>query len=159
MLSERERKAILEEIARAQSGSAACAEALAIVQRERGWVSDEAIRDLSDILGLTPEEIDGIATFYDRIHRRPVGAHVILLCDSVSCWVMGCEGIRVHVEERLGVRLGETTLDGMFTVLPAGCLGACDMAPVMMVDGELYGKLTNEQVDEILKNCGERGAG
>jgi NADH-quinone oxidoreductase subunit E len=158
MLSEREREAILKEIARAPGGSAACAEALGIVQRERGWVSDEAVMDLSGILGLTPEEVDGIATFYDRIHRRPVGAHVVLLCDSVSCWVMGCEGVKAHVEERLGVRLGETTGDGIFTILPAGCLGACDRAPVMMVDGELYGNLTDDKVDEILLRYRDKGA-
>jgi NADH-quinone oxidoreductase subunit E len=158
MLSDREREAILRELTGVPSGSAACAEALGIVQRERGWVSDEAVRDLSDILGLTPEEIDGIATFYDRIYRRPVGAHVILLCDGVSCWVMGCEGIRAHIEERLEVRLGETTGDGMFTFLPAGCLGACDVAPAMMVDGELYGNLNDDKVDEILLRYREKGA-
>jgi NADH-quinone oxidoreductase subunit E len=159
MLSDREREDILRELAGAPSGSSACAEALGIVQRERGWVSDEAVRDLSDILGLTPEEIDGIATFYDRIYRRPVGAHVVLLCDGVSCWVMGCEGIKAHIEERLGVRLGETTGDGVFTFLPAGCLGACDMAPAMMVDGELYGNLTDDKVDEILLRYRTKGAG
>jgi NADH-quinone oxidoreductase subunit E len=157
MLSDREREAILRELTGVPSGSAACAEALGIVQRERGWVSDEAVRDLSDILGLTPEEIDGIATFYDRIYRRPVGTHVILLCDGVSCWVMGCEGIRTHIEKRLAVQPGETTGDGVFTLLPAGCLGACDMAPAMMVDGELYGNLTDDKVDEILLRYREKG--
>jgi len=159
MLSDREREAILREIAGAPSGGAACAEALGIVQRERGWVSDEAVGDLAELLGLTHEEIDGIATFYDRIYRRPVGAHVILICDSVACWAMGYEGIRAHLEERLEAKLGETTGDGMFTFLPAGCLGACDMAPAMMIDGELYGNLTSDKVDEILLRYREKETG
>ena len=79
-----------------------------------------------------------------------MGENVILLCDSVSCWIMGYEDIRSHLKERLGVELGETTADGKFTLLPMACLGTCDRAPAMMVGGDLHRNLDNEKVDEIL---------
>ena len=121
-----------------------------MVQRRRGWVSDETVRDVAEILEMTPAEVDGVATFYSLIFRRPVGRHVILICDSVSCWTMGYDAIREHLKAKLGIGLGETSADGRFTLLPASCLGACDLAPVMMIDEELYGNLTPPKVDEIL---------
>ena len=121
-----------------------------IVQRHRGWVCDESIRDMSELLNATPADLDSLATFYNLIFRKPVGRHVILLCDSVSCWTLGYDAIREHLKAKLCIGLGETSADGRFTLLPASCLGACDLAPVMMVDEELYGNLTPPKVDEIL---------
>jgi NADH-quinone oxidoreductase subunit E len=95
-------------------------------------------------------EVDGLATFYSMIFRRPVGRHVILVCDSVACWVMGYDGLRERLEARLGITLGGTTADGRFTLLPAGCLGVCEHAPAMMVDEDLHLDLTPEKLDEIL---------
>jgi NADH-quinone oxidoreductase subunit E len=102
--------------------------------------------------------VDAIATYSDLVYRRPVGKRVMLLCDSVSCWITGCEGIAAHLKARLGTGPGETSADGRFTLIPVGCLGACELAPVMMMDGELYGNLTPERVDRILEDP-ERGAG
>ena len=99
---------------------------------------------------MTPDELDSVATFYNLIFRRPVGRHVILVCDSVTCWVMGYDAVREHLTAQLGIELGETTADGCFTLLPIACLGACDQAPVMMIDGKLYGSLTPQKIDEIL---------
>jgi NADH-quinone oxidoreductase subunit E len=79
-----------------------------------------------------------------------VGRHIILVCDSVSCWIMGYESMVRHLQERLGIGLGETTADGVFTLLPIACLGACDQAPAMMIDDELYGNLDEKKIDEIL---------
>jgi len=126
-------------------------EALEIVQRRHGWVSDERLKAVADFLNLTVEEVDGVATFYNRIFRRPVGRHVILVCDSVSCWIMGFENILVHITKRLGIGFGETTPDGRFTLLPIQCLGACEQAPAIMIDGTLHGDLTPDKIDEILK--------
>ena len=151
MLSERERVKIEAELARHHDRRSAVTEALVIVQRARGWVSDEAVADLADFLGESAEEVDGIATFYSLIYRRPVGRHVILVCDSVSCWIMGYRTIREHLSKRLGIAFGETTADGRFTLLPVACLGACEQAPAMMVDEDLHGNLTAEKVDEILE--------
>lgn len=125
-------------------------EAMKVVQRHRGWVSDEALRDVGELLEMTAAELDGAATFYNLIYRRPVGRHVILACNSVTCWVMGYEGIRGELSRRLGIGLGETTTDGRFTLLPIACLGACDHAPAMMIDDDLHQDLTPERLDEIL---------
>ena len=126
-------------------------EALKMLQQRRGFISDEAIRDLAALLGMTPDELDAIATFYPFIFRKPVGRHVIYICDNVTCWIMGYESILDHITKRLGVTLGETTLDHNFTVLLVSCIGACDHAPALMIDDELYGDLTPAKIDSILE--------
>jgi NADH-quinone oxidoreductase subunit E len=151
MLSADERREIEATLAHAGGdGQRASIEALAAVQRRHGWVNDEALVDLADCLGLTVHELDSVATFYNDIFRRPVGRHVIRICDSVSCYICGYQTLRQHLERKLGVRLGGTTSDGRFTLIPAPCLGACDRAPVMMVGEELHGDLTEEKIDAIL---------
>jgi NADH-quinone oxidoreductase subunit E len=150
VLSEEEREEIEAEVAIYAQRRAACIEALKVVQQHRGWVSDEAIEELAEFLEMNPAELDGVATFYNLIFRKPVGRHVILVCDSVSCWVMGYDNLRDHLKSRLGIDLGETTADGRFTLLPSVCLGACDHAPVMMVDDDLHLDLTPEKIDQIL---------
>jgi NADH-quinone oxidoreductase subunit E len=154
MLSDRERQKIEDEARHAEHRSAAVSEALLIVQESRGWVSDDGIADVAQALGMTAAEVDGIATFYDLVFRRPVGRHVILVCDSVSCWITGEERIVEHLTRRLGIQVGGTTEDGAFSLLPIGCLGACDQGPAMMIDGELFGNLTPSRVDEILSRYG-----
>jgi len=150
MLSERERLDIEAELQHYDHKRAACVEALMIVQRYRGWVSDDSLQDLAQYLEMTPDELDGVATFYSLVYRRPVGRHVILICDSVSCWIMGYEELRRHLTARLGISLGGTTADGRFTLLPVACLGTCDHAPAMMVDNELYQDLSQERIAQIL---------
>ncbi|MEP7073390.1 MAG: NADH-quinone oxidoreductase subunit NuoE [Nitrosospira sp.] len=150
MLSEQERTEIEAHSHHYPNTRALCVEALKIVQRHRGWVSDESIADVAEALQMTPVELDGVATFYNMIFRKPVGRHVILLCDSVSCWIMGCEHLHQHLHARLGIGLGETTADGRFTLLPNVCLGACDHAPAMMIDNAHYQDLDPARIDEIL---------
>ena len=150
MLSDQERKRIEEELKHHEHKRGAVSEALLIVQESRGWVSDEAVADVAAALDMSVDDVDGIATFYDLIFRRPVGRHVIMICDSVSCWVTGEEKILGHLTTRLGVELGGTTADGEFTLLPVGCLGACDAGPALMVDGELFDHLTIEKTDQII---------
>ncbi len=150
MLSENERREIEEELKHYADKRAVTIEALKVVQQHRGWVSDEGIRDLAEFLEMSPEDLDGVATFYNLIFRKPVGRHVILLCDSVSCWIMGYDRVREHLSARLGIGLGETSADGLFTLLPMVCLGTCDHAPAMMIGEELYQDLTPEKIDQIL---------
>ncbi len=154
MLSEQERQKIAEELKQHDHARGAISEALLIVQEHRGWVPDEALPEVASLLGVSREEVEAIATFYELIFRHPVGRHVILLCDSVSCWITGEPRILDHLQKRLGVGLGGTTPDGQFTLLPAGCLGACDAGPAMMIDGTLYDTLTPEKADEILARYG-----
>ena len=150
MLTAEERQEIEAEFPYYEQKRAVCIEAMKIVQRHRGWVSDESLRDIAQVLEMSPDELDSVATFYNMIFRRPVGKHVILVCDSVSCWVMGYDGIREQLTHRLGIQLGETSADGRFTLLPVACLGACDHAPALMIDNDLYRDLDSKQVDEIL---------
>lgn len=152
MLSKEERQEIEKELPQYPYKHNGCIDALKIVQRHRqGWVSDEAVRDIAAFLGMTPDAVDSVATFYNLIFRRPVGRHKIFVCDSVSCWIMGYEQIRQRLVERLGIDLGGTTRDDQFTLLPIQCLGTCDHAPAMIVDEQLYQNLTPEGLDEILR--------
>ncbi|BCT67304.1 NADH-quinone oxidoreductase subunit NuoE [Nitrosospira sp. NRS527] len=150
MLSEQERHEIAAQSHHYPNNRALCIEALKIVQAHRGWVSDEGIADVAEALQMAAAELEGVATFYNMIFRKPVGRHVILLCDSVSCWIMGYDGLREHLHARLGIGLGETTADGCFTLLPNVCLGACDHAPAMMIDSAHYQDLDPAGIDEIL---------
>ena len=150
MLTEEERQEIDEAIGAAPYRRSARIDAMMAVQRHRGWVSDEALEEIGEYLKLSPDELDSVATFYNLIFRKPVGRHVILICDSVSCWLLEYETMRDHLKARLGIDLGETTADGRFTLLPSVCLGACDRAPVMMIDEKLYGELTPEKIDQAL---------
>src|SRR5262250_3129136 len=109
MLTEEERREIEAELHQYAQKRAVCIDALKIIQRRRGWVSDESIRDLAEFLEMTPDELDSVATFYNLIFRKPVGKHVIFICDSVSCWITGYDRMRKHLHERLGIELGETT--------------------------------------------------
>ena len=138
MLTAQERKEIEVAADHYELKKAAGIEALKIVQKHRGWVSDEALNDVAEMLEMSQTDLDAVATFYNFIFRRPVGRHVILVCDSVSCWIMGYDAIVNHLKARLGIDFGETTGDGRFTLLPQVCLGACDRAPVMMIDEQLY---------------------
>ena len=152
MLTDQEIKEIDRELDHYEQKRAACVEALKIIQQHRGWVSDESIRDIAKHLDMSPDELDNVATFYNLIFRKPVGKHIILICDSISCWIMGYDDIRDHLFNRLGINsLGQTSSDGRFTLLPIPCLGTCDHAPAMMIDAELYRDLDPEKIDAILK--------
>lgn len=151
MLSADERREIEAVSPHYPTRQALCIDAMKIVQKHRGWVSDEGLRDIGELLGMSPADLDGVATFYNLIFRRPVGRHVIYLCDSVSCWIMGCGRLFQHVSDRLHLKPGETTADGRFTLVPIVCLGACDHAPVMMLDGDTHLDLDPAKVDSILE--------
>lgn len=129
---------------------AACIDALKVVQKHNRWVSDEALDELAPILEMSAHEIDSVATFYNIIFRKPVGRHVIFLCDSVSCWIMGYEEIYGALKQKLQIDYGMTTPDDRFTFLPIPCLGTCDRAPAMIVGEDLYRDLKPDQLDEIL---------
>lgn len=152
MLSPEEHQEIVAEFARYPQKQAVCIEAMRIVQRHRGWVSDESIQDVAQLLEMSPSDLDSVATFYNLIYREPVGRHIIQLCNSVSCWVMGYERLREQLSQELGVQFGQTTTDGRFTLLPAVCLGDCDHAPVLMIDGDLHRGLSPDLVKSILEN-------
>ena len=150
MLTAEEEKEIREELANYPTRQAVSIDAMMVVQRHRGWVSDESIRDIAELLGMSTADLDGIATFYNLIRRKPVARHVALICDSVSCWIMGCDRVRDQLCTRLGTPLGGSTSDGRFTLLPVVCLGACDHAPAMMVDDDLYINVDEKNIEDVL---------
>jgi len=125
-------------------------EALKIVQKHQGWVSDESLLAISRYLDIPPSDLEGVATFFNLVYRQPVGRHVMLFCNSVSCWIMGCDGMKQHIKDKLGIEFGETSADGDFTLIPVPCLGDCDRAPVMMVDADLHRNLTPESINKII---------
>lgn len=151
MLSKEEKELIEREMVKFPVKSAASIEALKIVQDKRKWVSDESLADVAEILEMPVAELENVASFYNLIFRKPVGRNVILLCDSISCWVMGYDDILVQLNKKLGISYGETTRDNRFTLLPIQCLGNCDHSPAMMVNNDLYNDLTADKIDEILQ--------
>jgi NADH-quinone oxidoreductase subunit E len=151
MLTEQEKLEIQEEAKHYPYPEVACLDALKIVQQHRGWVNDDAVKDIAALLGTSAEKVEGVATFYSRIYRRPVGRHVILVCDSISCMIMGYESVYNHISGKLGIVFGETTPDNRFTLLPVSCLGNCDQAPALMIDNELYDRVTPDNIDTLME--------
>ncbi len=140
---------IEEEISHLPDRESAAIDALMIVQRHRGWVSDESLYALAQLLEMSSAELDSIATFYNLIFRQPVGRHVVMVCDSVSCYVMGADQLATQVQDTLGIKFGETTEDGRFTLLPIVCLGACDRAPTIMIDKDLIGPVDASSLQDV----------
>jgi NADH-quinone oxidoreductase subunit E len=150
MLTTEEKLEIEKAISLVPVRKAAGIEALKIVQEHRRWISDESLQDVAEYMQMSTEELDSIATFYNLLFRKPVGRHIILVCDSISCWVMGYESLVAELTNRLQIKFGETTFDGRYTMLPNCCLGTCDCAPAFMIDNDLYRNVKADQLDEIL---------
>ena len=123
---------------------------LYLAQREFGHLSDEAILYVADLLGFTPALVYGVATFYTMYNKKPVGKYHLQVCRNLSCSLMGAEHLIDRVSEKLGVKPGETTADGRFTLSTVECLGSCGTAPVMQVNDDYYENLSEESIDAIL---------
>ena len=146
-----ERHAIEHVLSHYEDARAASIDALRIVQKRRGWVPDDAIGAIGAVLGIPASDVEGVATFYNMIFRRPVGRHVIKLCDSISCFLTGYDALREAVTAHTGLGYGETTADGRFTFLPVCCLGNCDKGPAIMIDNDTYGPVTPDEVPALLE--------
>jgi NADH-quinone oxidoreductase subunit E len=146
-----DRASIEREIQHYDDPRAASIGALKIVQKRHGWVPDAAIPAIAGLLGIPASDLEGVATFYSLIFRRPVGRYVIKVCDSVACFLTGYEELRDEICRRLGVGLGETTGDGRFTLLPICCLGACDRGPVLMIDDDTHFGVSPHDVAALLE--------
>lgn len=143
----RELEAVL---ARYPDKEAAILPALHLAQREFGYVSDEAILRVAEILGFTPARIEGVATFYTMYNRRPVGKYHVQICRNISCSLLGAEHLIEHVSKKLGIQPGETTPDGKFTLSKVECLGSCGTAPVLQLNDDYHEDLTEEKIDALL---------
>ena len=155
-LNEHEETAITAQIHHYPQPQAAAIEALKIVQQQQGWVSDGKVKAIAQRLQMSPDEVDSVATFYNKIYRQPVGTTVISICDSVSCWIMGYQGLAQSLSQELQIALGETTIDGAITLLPTPCLGACDQAPVAMVGDQRAHRLTPASLIELARQAREQ---
>ncbi len=146
-----DRTAITHAMDHYEDSRAASIEALKIVQKRHGWVPDGAIPVIAGVLGIPASDIEGVATFYNLIFRRPVGRHVIKICDSVACFLTGGDEVKDALSRHLTIGLGETTADGRYTLLPICCLGACDKGPVLMIDDDTHGDVAPEAVPQLLE--------
>jgi NADH-quinone oxidoreductase subunit E len=122
------------------------------LQEHFGYFNDEAAGHASRLLGMTLLELDELATFYTFIYREPVGKYVIHVCDSLICWMEGEESLVEHLLNKLGIQMGGTTADGLFTVLPVCCIGYCDRAPAVLINRKVHGPLTVESLDQLIDN-------
>lgn len=151
VLSDEERHDIEHALGHYPDSRAASIDALKAVQKRRGYVCDEAIPVIAEAIGITAADLEGVATFYSLIFRRPVGRHVIFVCDSISCHLTGYDELKTELVKQLGVQLGQTTKDNRFTLLPICCLGACDRGPTLMIGDDLHGPIEPADVSKMLE--------
>lgn len=144
MLDPEDIEAIRAEARHYEDPKALGVDAMKLAQKRQGWIDDDTLHQLAELLGMSATELEGLATFYNLIYRQPVGRHVIHVCDSVSCWVCDYDALCDGLKRRLDIDFGETTKDGRFTLLPIVCLGACDRAPTLLIDGDLHGPVTDD---------------
>ncbi len=150
-LSEAELAEIHHEMGHYEDPRAASIEALKAVQKHRGWVPDEAIGAIATVIGIPASDVEGVATFYNMIFRRPVGRHVIKVCDSISCFLTGYDALRDALMAHTGLGYGETGADGRYTLLPVCCLGNCDKGPTLMIDDDTHGPVAPADVPALLE--------
>lgn len=131
--------------------------ALWLCQRQHGYLTDDMLEYVAGRLDLSPVHVYAVVEFYTMFHRRPTGRYHVQLCRTLSCVLCGCEQIRDHLEDRLGIRPGETSADGLFSLEEVECLGSCGTAPVMRVNDVYCEKVTPEKVDRIIQTCKTNG--
>jgi len=151
MLPEELKSSLKKKISLAEHPRELVVDVMFAIQDHFGFLSDEALEEAAVLLGMTPLEMEELATFYTFIFREPVGKYVIHVCDSIICWMDGYESIRDHLSQKLGIKMGETTSDGLFTLLPVCCIGYCDRSPAILINRKVYGPLTPEKLDNILE--------
>jgi len=151
MFSKSIQKEFSELLQKYPSKRSALLPALYIVQRELGYLTPEGIEYVADLIGLTPAQVTEVASFYTMLFRKPVGKNVLWVCHNLSCTLNGAEEVIRHLEQKLGVKIGETTPDGKFTLLRQECLASCDTAPVMQVNDDYEENLTLQRVDELIE--------
>jgi NADH-quinone oxidoreductase subunit E len=124
--------------------------ALHIAFYEHGYVSDEMFAEIADVLGIKFVEVASAASFYTYFPKQPRGKYYIQVCRNISCALLGARHLTQYLLEKLNIKLGETTADGLFTVVEVECLGSCSSAPMMQINDDYYENLTQEKVDNVL---------
>jgi NADH-quinone oxidoreductase subunit E len=151
MIPDELREQLITRISEAEAPREQAINVMYEVQRHYGYLTDEGLQEAAALLRMTPLELEELATFYDFIYRSPVGRFVLHVCDGVVCWMFHEGSLFDYLCQKLGVCAGEVSADGLFTVLPTACIGYCDEAPAMVINGKFFGNLTPQRVDEILE--------
>ncbi|MGH9118560.1 MAG: NADH-quinone oxidoreductase subunit NuoE [Acidimicrobiales bacterium] len=128
-----------------------------LAQEQDGWLTDEAMTHIAELVGVTPADVLGTASFYEMFKRHPAGRYLVNICTSISCFLMGADDLLAHAEDRLGVRAGGTTADGLFTLESYECQAACTEAPCLQVNYRYFYKVTPADFDELIADLGDRG--
>jgi NADH-quinone oxidoreductase subunit E len=152
MIPEALKTELQQRVAAAVTNREAAVDVMKELQKNYGWLTDEAVLEAADILGLSPLQVEELATFYEMIYRRPVGKLVIHVCDSISCWSMGGGTLMDRFKSLLNIDTGDTTPDGFFTLLPCCCLGNCGNAPAVMVGDRQLGSVTPESAEKLVSD-------
>jgi NADH-quinone oxidoreductase subunit E len=156
-LSDDRNKKLTEILSRYPTKMAACIPALHLCQEQNGWVSEEVITWVAHRLDLSPAHVKGVVTFYTLFNQQPVGKHQLWVCRTLPCALRGSDNILEHCKKKLGIKEGETTEDGVFTLRTAECLASCGTAPMMQIDKDYHEDLTTERVDQILDQLKAKG--
>jgi len=146
-------------IARYPTKRSAIVPLLLFAQDEIGYVSDEAIEEIAQRVGVRPIEVVEDISYYSMLHRQPIGKYNFQVCTNISCMLRGGEEIFQHCAKKLGIGHKQTTLDGMFSLEEVECLGACCGAPAMQVNYDYYENLTPEKVDELIEELKKKEPG
>jgi NADH-quinone oxidoreductase E subunit len=150
MLSEKAKQQIAHLRGTYPQRQSALLPALYVAQGEIGYLPDAALDEVAVLLDLPPAEVGSVASFYTMFYRHPVGKNIISLCTNLSCHLLGADTLAGYLKQKLGVGNGETTPDGKVTLEFVECIGACDFAPALLVNGTLYKNMTAEKVDQLL---------
>ena len=157
ILSEESIKKIKDKAARYPHRKSAVLPALTVAYRQVGHLNDDVYREISKIIKIPYVEIAEAATFYTLFPKQPVGKYLIQVCHNISCALMGADSLIGYLQEKLGISKGETTEDGLFTLISVECLGSCATAPMMQINQDYYENLTREKVDTIIEELKAKG--
>ena len=152
MIPSKLKTALEKEIAGAEHPREMVVDVMSALQDHYGYLSNEALEKAAALLNMNPLELEELATFYTFLYREPVGKYVIHVCDSVICWLEGQTSMQDYLCRKLNIDMGQTTQDGLFTLLPVCCIGYCDLSPAILINKKAYGPLTSEKLDEILED-------
>jgi NADH-quinone oxidoreductase E subunit len=150
MIPEQAKQRMRDIAARYPVARSAVMPALYIAQQEEGYISNEALEAVAEAIGLTVDDVESVATFYTMYYRQPPAKKIIKVCTSISCYLRNCDALVSHFEQRLGIKRGEISTDGNYTLLTAECLASCGTAPVLQVNDEFVENVTLEMADALI---------
>lgn len=151
MISEQAKQRMRDLAARYPVARSAVMPSLYIAQQEEGYITPLGLQAVAEVLHMTVDDVESVATFYTMYHQQPAGKKVIKVCTSISCYLRNCDALVDRLEERLGIKRGETTADGDFTLMTTECLASCGTAPVLQVNNEFVENVAPEMADGLVE--------